>query len=131
MDDLCHNLMYENGDEFTFIISANETHHEVLPLPSSYGRPTAYIKPTTDLPVLPHGTGRIMRRCIAKQTLNKRDIQREIDEANTTVVWNSESRFVSESPQCYRPLMDVLGVLVRGEMAHPLAVAQPIITYKV
>lgn len=133
IDDISHNQCFMNRDQsITFMVSANPTRgHKVLPLPSSFSRPTAYIEPIGDLPVLPHGTGRILRRTHAKRIITTQEVEKELESAGNKVIYDSTSRFLSESSVCYRPLEPMLNALVNCGQVKALALARPIRTYKI
>ena len=73
----------------------------------------------------PHGSGRVMKRSEAKETLSMEDYQREMAGIYSTSVGEST---LDESPMAYKSLADIIDVI--GESVDIIEVLKPIYNFK-
>lgn len=129
--ELTHNFIERNGDIFIHRKGSIPSKNGPAMIPGSRGIFSYLVQNRGSLHSLPHGSGRLLSRKAAKESLGHLSIK-EMTTTNmdSYVVTNSKAILVTEHPDCYKDINQIISFLETNYGVEVMAKFKPLVTVK-
>lgn len=129
--ELTHNFIEKNGDIFIHRKGSIPSKNGPAMIPGSRGAFSYLVENKGDLHSLPHGSGRLLSRKMAKDLLGQYSVKEMVKtNMDSYVVTNSKSILITEHPECYKDLNEIMQLLQDSYGVEVLAKFRPLVTVK-